>query len=93
MDGFFFGEVELGFASLKHGLAVLFDEVVEFSVVSFDEEEWVSERVEEDLFEWLQEVDADGGEELEENPFVEHDVARLRNFRRHSGIRANKAFS
>ncbi|GER43039.1 glutamate 5-kinase [Striga asiatica] len=51
----------------------------------------VGEGVEEDFFEWLQDVDADCGEELEGEPLVEHYVAGFLDFRDRSGVGVEEA--
>lgn len=56
-------------------ITLLFDEVVDVVVVSTDEEKRVGEGMEEDFFKGLEEADADGGEELECEPAIEHGVA------------------
>ena len=54
---------------------MLLDEVIDVVVVSTDEKERVSEGMEEDFFERLEDADADSGEELKGKPPIEHGIA------------------
>lgn len=54
---------------------MLLDEVVEVVVVSTNEKGRVSEGMEEDFFQGLENADAGDGEELKGKPSIKHDVA------------------